>query len=169
MKIPISWGHSAVLPVRPSRILLDGGPKLRGSERAAGPGSTTLHGQGNINPDQNAANIENDGSEFWRGHDLLNQGIDGGRPGRAMRGLSRTEQTNDGRKNRNKDDYANHKMNVLADVRDEMPQRVPAQDRSANPADTANNIEEQITRIRHLCGARDRRAERSHDGHEARE
>jgi hypothetical protein len=60
-------------------------------------------------------------------------------------------------------------MNVLADVRNEMSQRVPAQDRSANPANTADNIEEQIARIRHLRGTGDRRAERSHDGHKARE
>jgi len=60
-------------------------------------------------------------------------------------------------------------VNVLADVGDEMAKRVAADYGGSDPADAADNIEEEIARIGHSRGARDGRTERSDDGDEARE
>ena len=60
-------------------------------------------------------------------------------------------------------------MDVLADIRDQMAERITAKNRSANPEDTAKTIKKKIARIRHFCGARDGWTKRSNDGHEARE
>ena len=60
-------------------------------------------------------------------------------------------------------------MNVLADVGDEMAERITAKDCGSNPEGAANSIEEQIARIRHFCSAGDRWTKRSNDGDEAGE
>src|SRR6266481_8763081 len=50
-----------------------------------------------------------------------------------------------------------------------MPERIAAQDHSAYPEDAAEDIEGEVTGVGHFGCAGDRRAERSNDGHEARE
>src|SRR5580658_3875090 len=90
-------------------------------------------------------------------------------PGRSTRGTPGAQDADDGGKNRDDGNNGNHIVNVLADIGDEMPQRIPSEDHGANPENAAKNIEEQIARIRHLCCAGDRRTEGSHDGNETRE
>lgn len=60
-------------------------------------------------------------------------------------------------------------MYVVADVGDEMPKRIAAEDRRANPEGASTNIEEQVARVGHFCGARDRGAKGSNYGNESRE
>ena len=106
---------------------------------------------------------------FGAGMGLFNLAVKYGRPERSIGGLPGTEYADDGRKNGNDDDDGNDIVNVLADVGDEMAERVAAKDHGANPEDAAKNIEEKISRIRHFCGACDGRTKRSNDGDEARE
>ena len=86
-----------------------------------------------------------------------------------MRGTLGTEQADDGRKNGDDGNHGNNIVNVLADVGDEMSQRVAAEDHGANPEDAAKNVKEQIAGIRHFCGTGHRWAKCSNDGHESRE
>jgi len=60
-------------------------------------------------------------------------------------------------------------VNVLADVGDEMAERITAKDCGGNPEGAAKSIEQQIAPIRHICSAGDRWTERSNDGDEAGE
>lgn len=60
-------------------------------------------------------------------------------------------------------------MNVLANVGDEMAERIAAKNGGADPKDSAEGIEEQIAGIGHSGGTRDRRTERPNDGDKARQ
>ena len=54
----------------------------------------------------------------------------------------------------------------MADVRNHPAYGIARQHQSGAPAAPAHDIERQITRVAHLCGARHGGAERAHDGHE---
>lgn len=69
MQIPIARSHSPFLPVGPARILLNCRPKVGGRER--GPGGKALHGPGDIDPDEDAADIKDNGFEFVGLHGLV--------------------------------------------------------------------------------------------------
>ena len=60
-------------------------------------------------------------------------------------------------------------MNVVADVGDEMAERITAKDCGSNPEGAADSIEEHIANIRHFCSAGDRWTKRSNNGDEASE
>src|SRR5579859_901348 len=86
-----------------------------------------------------------------------------------MRSPFGAEQANDGGKQGKEDDHGNHIVNVVADVGDEMAERITAKDCGSNPEGAANSIEEQISCIRHFCSASDRGTKRSNDGDETGE
>ena len=68
VEMPIVRGNAAFLPIRPARIFFDGGPELFGSE-----GKTLSKadlGTLDINADQHASNIEDDGTDRSRSHTL---------------------------------------------------------------------------------------------------
>lgn len=88
----------------------------------------------------------------------------------ACRGcLSGPKDADDGREDRKKDNHRNYVVNVVADVGDEMPKRVAAENRSAHPERASKDIEKQVARVGHSCGARDRGAKGSNDRNESRE
>ena len=62
IQVPIASRHPAFLPVRPVRVLFDCGPKFFG-----GKGETLGEAElrlANIHPDEDAANIKDDGAKF---------------------------------------------------------------------------------------------------------
>src|SRR5579883_760950 len=60
-------------------------------------------------------------------------------------------------------------MDALPDIRNQRSQEIARQHQPAAPAAPAHDVEREITRILHFRGTRDRRAERSNNGHEAGE
>src|SRR5580765_7331173 len=73
IKIPIVRRDSAFLPIRPAWILFDSRPQLGRSKRATR--SKPLHGAGNIDSNEDAADIEDDGAELRGGHGLFNRTV----------------------------------------------------------------------------------------------
>ncbi len=69
VEIPVAWRDATFLPVGPARILLDGRPKLRGGQRGAR--GQSLHGAGDVNADEDAADVEDNGAELLRRHGLI--------------------------------------------------------------------------------------------------
>ncbi len=92
----------------------------------------------------------------------------GGESGANSRILSGTKQADKGRTYGQKDNHADHIVDVLADVGDETTKRIASKNRCANPEDSAKGIEKQVARIGHLRGASDGRAKRPDDGDEPR-
>src|SRR6516162_487455 len=70
--MPVARRHAALLPVAPARIVFDGGPELLGREGKA-VGETHL-GLANIDTDEDAADIEDDGTESGFRHDQRSPG-----------------------------------------------------------------------------------------------
>lgn len=77
------------------------------------------------------------------------------------------DDANDGWKDGKEDHNGNDVVNVPANVGDQMAKRVSTKDGRSNPADSSHNIEKQVARIHHFCGASDRRAERTNNRDEA--
>ena len=96
-----------------------------------------MHSTANIDADQDAAYVKDDGFELGGRHGLTGLAASDRRAGSVRRRLSGTEYANDGRQNRNEDDGCNDIVDVLADVGDQVAEGVAPKDRSANPEDTA--------------------------------
>lgn len=69
MKIPVLGGDATFLPVGPAGILFDGRPKLGGGQRGAR--GQSLHGAGDVNADEDATDVEDNGAELLRRHGLI--------------------------------------------------------------------------------------------------
>src|SRR5271157_514537 len=135
MKIPVAGSHFPLLPVGPAGILFDSRPEFRWRERP--PSREALHGPRDVYPDQNAADVEDNGAELSGRHGLVGLVASDGRTRSVRRSFSGTEYADDGRQNRNEHDDCNDIVNVLADIGDQVAERIAPKDRSANPEDAA--------------------------------
>jgi len=119
MEMPIVRGNSAFLPIGPARILVNGGPELFGSKGDA-LGEADLRAA-EINADQHAPNIEDDRTQFG-GHRLLALRFGDDRGALAGSGAAwpppRTQNTDNRRQNRKKNNCGDDLMNIFPDVGD---------------------------------------------------
>src|SRR5260370_39638231 len=83
MKRQVSGRNSALLQIEPTRVLFDGRPDFLRRERKTG--SKAAGGAGNVHADQNASDIEDNGTDPVRRHGLfaLGTGDSGGALGPA--------------------------------------------------------------------------------------
>src|SRR5215469_3209491 len=75
------------------------------------------------------------------------------------------QDADDCRQDRKNDHHGDHVMNALRNVRNQMAKEITAKDHGSNPEDAAKNIECQISSIRHLRRAGNRRAKGANDRH----
>src|SRR6266567_3963370 len=170
MKMPVAGRNPAFLPIGPSRVLFDGRPDFLRRERKTG--SKAARAARDVHADQNASDIEDNGTDPVRRHGLFALGT--GDSGRALGPadielMPRTKNADDRWQNREEDDNGNDVMDALADVRNRAAQGVAAEDHGGDPENSARNVESQVAGIGHLRSAGDRRTKRSNDGNEARE
>src|SRR5271157_89574 len=170
MEMPIVRGNAAFLPIRPARIFFDGGPELHRGERKAL--SEAGLGTPDINADQNAPNIEDDGTQFGR-HCLLALRFGDGRT--SWHGICVTwpqplpQNTDNRRQDRKKNDRGDDVMKIFPDVGDPGAGHIAPKQHAADPKGAAKDVVDQITVIRHLSSAGDGRTEGAHDRNETRQ
>ena len=108
MEVPVFWRDPAFLPIWPTGIVFDGGPDLLRSEpKVRGKPS---HGAVNIHPDEDTADVEDNGAEVRGRHCLLFLRR------WCRRGPSGTQQADYHRKNGKQNHNRNHVVNALRDV-----------------------------------------------------
>jgi len=68
VEVPVPRRHAPLLPIVPAGIFFERGPDFfRGERDAVGEAG---HGAGDVDANENAANVEDDGAEFGRGHNF---------------------------------------------------------------------------------------------------
>src|SRR5260370_38585132 len=116
MKRQVSGRNSALLQIEPTRVLFDGRPDFLRRERKTG--SKAAGGAGNVHADQNASDIEDNGTDPVRRHGLfaLGTGDSGGALGPAdICLMPPAENAEDRGQSRRKDDTGNDVRDELAD------------------------------------------------------
>src|SRR5258708_2006658 len=160
--------NTSLLPVQPVGIFFDGGPNLLRFQRQSR--SQASHGARDVNAEQDAANIEDDGAELGDCHGLvalwMGSGFGASVAGSTERVPRAIDAYNRG-KHGNHYNEDNDVMDALADIRDRTAQGVATKNHGADPKDPAKNVKNQIAGIRHLCCTGDWRTEGSHDGNKA--
>lgn len=123
--VPVTGRDAALLPVRPAGIFLQRRPDFfRGLRQVW---SQAGHGAGYIHADQDSPDIKDNGAKPGRRHGLLPLGA-----GNWSRASGADEADNHGQ-NRHQDNYRNHVMDALPDVRDGVAQGIAPEDHCTDP------------------------------------
>src|SRR6266481_1176677 len=163
-KVPIVRGDSALLPIMPAGIFFYGGPQL--SRRQRNPLREAGNGACEIQFDEHAANIKNDSAKRSVGHQLV---LHGTSSCWLRRCFFTFDNADDCGKNGNKDDDRDDVVDVLADIGNRAAERKAAENHSAYPEDTSEDVVAEVSGVGHASGASDGWAKSSNDGSEARE
>src|SRR4029077_3356824 len=159
VKVPIVRGDSALLPIMPAGIFFYGGPQL--SRRQRNPLREACNGAGEIQFDEHAANIKNDSAKRSVGHQLVSHGTSRCWPRRCFLTF---DNAHDGGKDGNEDDDRDDVVDVLADIGDGSAECKAAENHSAYPEDTSEDVVAEISGVGHASGACYGWAEGSNDG-----
>src|SRR5690348_10579534 len=141
MQVPVARRNSAFLPILPAWIFFNGCPDFMRRKRNAL--CEVLHRASNVYADQDTPYVENDG---------LDLRVRPGHLSAALRSAS-ANYPDYRRQNRKQNDCADDEMEILADVRNPRTQQITAEDHAAYPKNATADIEKQISRIGHFCGA----------------
>src|ERR1700687_3980302 len=148
----------------PAGIFFYGGPQL--SRRQRNPLREACNGAGEIQFDEHAANIKNDSAKRSVGHQLVSHGTS-----RCWlrRCFLTFDNADDGGKDGNEDDDRDDVVDVLPDIGDGAAEGKVAENHSAYPKDTSEEVVAEISGVGNASGARYGRAEGSNEGSEARQ
>src|SRR5580693_3355022 len=97
MEIPVTGRDATGLPIGPLRIPFDGRPEFGGREGSAG--RQTLHGAGDVNADEDTADVEDDGAKPRAWHGRFNLLVKYDRSRRVRGGPPGAQHTDHGGKN----------------------------------------------------------------------
>src|SRR5260370_6770882 len=134
VEVPIARRDSALLPIRPARIMCDGGPEVAG--RKGDALGQSGHGAGDVQAHENATDVEDDGAELGNRHGLFALDLRNGNLARSAAGLGAAlgaEDADDRRKDREHDDDCDDVMNPLADIGNRTAEEKPPKTNAAHP------------------------------------
>jgi hypothetical protein len=124
-------------------------------------------GAAEINADQNAANVEDDGTDGGSRHTLAILQRRSGWRGRNR--ASRAENADDWRQNRKENDRGDYVVKVFANVGDPGASDITPKEHAADPKRSTKNVVHEKCGVAHCRSAGDRGTESTHDRNEARQ
>src|SRR6266481_6366349 len=120
-----------------------------------------------VHPNQHSTNIKDYGAQF--GHELWLLGCGDGLSGGQLLCTARPEDADDCWQEREENHHEDDVVNALADVGNRAAEEESAEDHSAHPDYSAENVIGQIAEIRHPRRAGDGWTEGADDGDESRQ